>query len=63
MSEESEEDGVRTDPGVNPVVALCRALVGSRKFDLAIMGVILINAISLGVETYYSPDSSTRPDA
>lgn len=41
------------------MVSLCRALVGSRKFEFAIMGVILINAIALGVETYYQADSST----
>ena len=40
------------------MVALCRALVGSRKFEFAIMGVILINAIALGVETYFSSESS-----
>jgi voltage-gated sodium channel len=40
------------------VVALCRSLVASRSFDFAIMGVILINAIALGAETYVSSDSS-----
>jgi len=40
------------------VVALCRSLVASRRFDFAIMGVILVNAIALGAETYVSPGSS-----
>ena len=36
-----------------------RALISAPGFDLAIMGVILVNAVALGVETYYPPDSST----
>jgi voltage-gated sodium channel len=40
------------------VVAFCRSLVASRSFDFAIMGVILINAIALGAETYVADDSS-----
>lgn len=58
MSEMTRDDGVPRDPSGNRLVAFCRALVASRRFDLAIMGVILINAVALGVETYYSPESS-----
>ena len=58
MSSESREEGAREGSSSSPVVVLCRRLVGSRKFDLAIMGVILVNAIALGVETYYASDSS-----
>jgi voltage-gated sodium channel len=47
----------RDNEAAHPVVALCRALVASTKFELAILGVIVINAIVLGAETYYSPPS------
>ena len=54
----SDPAGATTDPSRNPIVSFCRALVASSKFDIAIMGVILINAVALGVETYYTGDSS-----
>jgi voltage-gated sodium channel len=57
VSETSKEDDAPERPGPHPVVAFCRALVGSAKFDVAIMGVILVNAVVLGVGTYYAPGS------
>lgn len=43
------------------MVALCRTLVASAKFEIVILGVILVNAIVLGAETYYStPSDATR---
>ena len=58
MSEKPQADGARRNPSSNALSNFCSALVGSRKFEFAIVGVIVINAIALGVETYYSPESS-----
>jgi len=57
VSETVREGDASGQPRPNPVVALCRRLVSSTKFDLAIIGVILVNAIVLGAETYYSSSS------
>ena len=57
MSETSRDNYARSDSSAHPVVALCRALVASTKFEFAILGVIVVNAVVLGVETYYSPHS------
>ena len=61
MSDRDIENDAPEGPGAPSVVRACRALVASPKFDLAIMGVILVNAIVLGAETYYSsPSAATR---
>lgn len=54
----SDAVGLEGNSTPNPLVAFCRALVASSKFEIAIMGVILINAVTLGAETYYTSDSS-----
>jgi voltage-gated sodium channel len=38
------------------VLAMCRRLSSSRRFDAAMLGVIVINALVLGAETYESVD-------
>jgi voltage-gated sodium channel len=38
--------------GVNPAVALCRRLVASHRFELTMLGVILVNAVVLGLDTF-----------
>jgi voltage-gated sodium channel len=38
------------------MLALCRRLAGSPRFDAVILGVIVLNAITLGAETYDSVD-------
>jgi voltage-gated sodium channel len=44
----------RQGAGAHPVVRACRALAASPRFDAAMLGVITLNAIVLGAETYES---------
>lgn len=39
-------------PSSNPIVALCRRVVASPRFDLTMLAIIVVNAVALGLDTY-----------
>ncbi|MDP4604080.1 MAG: hypothetical protein NWS75_06135, partial [Solirubrobacteraceae bacterium] len=59
-----KDANVQADDGTRPagaIVSRCRLIIDSERFQFFIVGVIVVNAISLGMYTFGSVEQSLGP--